>query len=680
MAHDPSIADQPSVTQVTGDVTVDWMLIVPHVVAPATLQVSYQWETRAPVQIISQPGGAALLAGLVQAAAPGPVHGPVIPTVALTDPSHPDLTRTYTQWQPYPSVIGSRDLIWRMHRFLGMQAADTPAALPNSGPDDSDPAVLVIDDAALGFRACPEHWPPGLRAGKPAPRHIILKMASPLATGALWDHLVAQHADQLTLYCSVDDLRKEYAPVGQPLSWERTASDIVAAIRGRPYLLRAARVIASLGLCGAVLVDRDGACRLIYDPTHQEGDWERRHPGTPTGLGTCLTAALAVAAAAHPDEPGWVRAIVAGLVAGRTLHECRRVLPPAAVGDSLLFPTTTIAPLLSGRATEDRFRVVEIPEQDDWRVIATSGGHRDIASRIVVEGDIAACRDIPVERIGAWSSIDRTEVESMRSVRNIMHEYLAQPARTRPLSLAVFGPPGSGKSFAIKQIARDSLDGAQRIAVLEFNLSQFSAPADFPAALQRVRDCAVEHVLPLVFWDEFDAMRSGHELGWLAQFLAPMQDGIFVEDGIARPIGPAIFIFAGGIHPTLASFKRRAVEIPGAKATDFLSRLRGFVDILGPNPAHPTDDTFVLRRALLLRALLLQKAPGLFQMGQLNIDPGVLRAYLDVTTYVHGARSMESIVDMSALSGKLRYERSALPPQHQLSLHVDAEEFLSLVA
>ena len=64
---------------------------------------------------------------------------------------------------------------------------------------------------------------------------------------------------------------------------------------------------------------------------------------------------------------------------------------------------------------------------------------------------------------------------------------------------------------------------------------------------------------------------------------------------------------------------------------------------------------------------------------RLDIDPGVLRAFLDVTNYVHGARSMESIVDMSALSGRLRYERSALPPRHQIGLHTDPDEFLALV-
>ena len=75
--------------------------------------------------------------------------------------------------------------------------------------------------------------------------------------------------------------------------------------------------------------------------------------------------------------------------------------------------------------------------------------------------------------MGHWSSVDRIEIESMRSVRNIISEYLASPGRPRPLNLAVFGPPGSGKSFAIKQMASVIAPERNRLGSLEFNLSQF---------------------------------------------------------------------------------------------------------------------------------------------------------------------------------------------------------------
>jgi RyR domain len=57
----------------------------------------------------------------------------------------------------------------------------------------------------------------------------------------------------------------------------------------------------------------------------------------------------------------------------------------------------------------------------------------------------------------------------------------------------------------------------------------------------------------------------------------------------------------------------------------------------------------------------------------------VLRAFLNVPHYKHGARSMESIVAMSFLMGKTRFERSALPSEAQLDLHVPGRTFLALV-
>jgi len=158
-----------------------------------------------------------------------------------------------------------------------------------------------------------------------------------------------------------------------------------------------------------------------------------------------------------------------------------------------------------------------------------------------------------------------------------------------------------------------------------------------------------------------------------------MQDGAFIQNGIVRPIGPAIFIFAGGTHATMESFKNRALELPGAKATDFLSRLRGFVDVLGPNPDSPDDRTYPLRRAILLRAILQRNAPQIFSGEEMRIDASLLGAFLDVPSYLHGSRSMEAIIEMSAISRKMTFERSTLPAVHQLALHVDADAFMAIV-
>jgi hypothetical protein len=122
--------------------------------------------------------------------------------------------------------------------------------------------------------------------------------------------------------------------------------------------------------------------------------------------------------------------------------------------------------------------------------------------------------------------------------------------------------------------------------------------------------------------------------------------------------------------------QKRLVKFP-----DFISRLKGFLNILGPNSieTNGSDPYYILRRAITLRSLIERNVPGIVQNKQVKIDLGILRGLLKTNFYKHGVRSMESILAMSALSGKSIFERSSLPPEDQLELHVDARNFLALV-
>jgi hypothetical protein len=62
-----------------------------------------------------------------------------------------------------------------------------------------------------------------------------------------------------------------------------------------------------------------------------------------------------------------------------------------------------------------------------------------------------------------------------------------------------------------------------------------------------------------------------------------------------------------------------------------------------------------------------------------NIDQEVIEAFLSVDWYKHGIRSLEAIVDMSRASVTRRsFQKSSLPPEEQLELHVDARRFLEI--
>ena len=566
-----------------------------------------------------------------------------------------------------------------MDQFLGVVPSTGFSAgqQPVTSSDIID--CVVLDDAGLGFRDNSDRWPAELTSTDSQPAHVLFKFAGSLNRGPLLNHLLDAHDRQLTAYLAVGDLRKGYAPIGQPHSWQRLAEEVVSAVDCNESLRRCRRVIVSLGVAGALLIEQGNQPLLVFDPMHLEGDWERTRPGATSGLGTCIMAAMALAVAQDPSSPDWPEALSRGLLAARTVHE--QGYDYLEESEQIRFPITqAIERLVDPGDADQSLSRTAITLGKNWLVAIDDPQKLTAVARTIVrEGLFTANLGIPVERMGSWVSVDRTEIESIRSVRLIVQQYLSQPRRQKPLNLAVFGPPGSGKSFAVKQLAKEWAASSQWFDILEFNVSQFTSTLDLGLALQRVRDAAVEQTMPLVFWDEFDTPLEDRELGWLARFLAPMQDGVFMDGGQGRPIGPAIFVFAGGTHPTLTSFKERAVSVPGAKATDFLSRLRGHIDVLGPNQYKETDVTFVLRRALLLRALLSVHAPQLTYNGNPSIDPGVLHALLEVPEYLHGARSMEAIIEMSGLAGSLKFERSALPAPHQLALHVDAEAFLSSI-
>ena len=149
---------------------------------------------------------------------------------------------------------------------------------------------------------------------------------------------------------------------------------------------------------------------------------------------------------------------------------------------------------------------------------------------------------------GALRTYDRREIENYRALYSLLHDYIRLREPERPLSVAVFGPPGAGKSFGVKQVAKALTEHNQKrpLVDLTFNLSQYQTADELAAAFHLVRDLVLQGKIPLVFFDEFDTALNVQKLAWLRYFLAPMQDGLFLDRGTLHPIGQAIFVFAGG--------------------------------------------------------------------------------------------------------------------------------------
>jgi hypothetical protein len=313
----------------------------------------------------------------------------------------------------------------------------------------------------------------------------------------------------------------------------------------------------------------------------------------------------------------------------------------------------------------------------------------------------------PFETHGKIKTAFRDEIESFASIRRIMEKYLYDETWTSPLSIAVFGPPGAGKSFTISQILGTvNPDVAKR--PLEFNVAQFSGPKDLEIAFHKVQDVAVAGGIPLVFFDEFDADFDGIKLGWLKYFLAPMQDGKFKAGENIYRIGRAIFVFAGGIFESWSDFYEKHkennnkasgkgrknkvsknnservshTEFRSAKGPDFVSRLRGHLDIKTINCPDGDDKVPLIlkfRRAVLLRSLLKDHIKEIFDNNtdEARIDSDLLRAFLTVPRYEHESRSMRAIIEMSRASPRGRFQKSSLPAREQLQMHVNVDDFFT---
>jgi hypothetical protein len=721
-------SDSRGIVVVAGDVTVDWNLARIH----RTDGGVSSWNANDWTRAHCRRGGAALLADLLESVtrqlraaggadwqvrrADGSAHS--------VDPEDRAYHHSYAVWSLFEKTTGDRQRrAWRVAEYLGLDrgSADVaPAARKwNTVANDTpDAHLVVLDDAGLGFREHREFWPSAISTKGRHP-WILLKIAPPVAQGELWEHLHRECADRLIVVMTVDDLRLTEVQISRELSWERTAQDVVWEIVHNPSinaLSHCAHVVVSFDTAGAILFSRAPnersapAATLFFDPRVVEGAWGEAYPGHMIGNTASLSAAIARQILLSPDRPDITAGIHSGLSAMRKLHlegygewdsqkgeqESERVVFPvhgivAELNAQAKFATAAIQdPLRLLNPSSERPDTVR--DGGMWSILQDRypGSLDKVAERIVLEGAEAALKDVPLGRFGALLTVDRREIEGFRSIRTLIGEYCRKSRVKNPLSIAVFGAPGSGKSFGVTEVAKSLLPG--QIKKLEFNLSQLSGPEDLLDALHQVRDEALSGMIPLVFWDEFDSTLTGQRLGWLPYFLAPMQDGRFQQGQISHPIGRAIFVFAGGTSPRMETFGKGLgeAEFRAVKGPDFVSRLKGFVNINGPNRQRDPegnllpDPYFLIRRGILLRSILSRDAHQILRKSKdgkevLNIDSGVLRALLHTREYKHGVRSMESVIATSLLHGKTRFERSCLPASAQLNLHVNEVDFLAQV-
>jgi len=513
-----------------------------------------------------------------------------------------------------------------------------------------------------------------------------------------------------TVLCDIDDLRCSDLLISRNLSWEHTAIDLVRAFESNAalYMLRYARqCVVGISYDGAFIADfsgKDAAYTLVYDPLGIEGNFSATLKGEMPGRTDILASWIMKSiASGTPSLP---------VAAGCALCASRKITLSGFDKETLSFPCDAAM-----KIDKNTMSSVTVPRdvEPEWTILSELDRHLNqqglevLAESIVKFGVEKAIFSqpvvIPVGKVGGVTSVDRYECENLRAIYNLISQYVRDVSAPRPLSIAVFGAPGAGKSFGVKQIITavvgNNAKGKPLSTFIELNMSQISTYDALVAALHQVRNANLKGLLPVLFFDEFDSSVDGKPLYWLKSFLAPMQDGEFREGEVSHPVGRAIFVFAGGTSHSFEAFARQGETDEGlsleetsrrqafvqAKGPDFVSRLRGFINVLGPNRvsgrtglASRTDEDplYIIRRAVFVNSILKGDAPGIVSGNGLQIDPGIVRAMLKTHRFKHGVRSISAFIQMCRLSGCARFERSHLPDAAQLELHVDARQFISL--
>ena len=622
---------------------------------------------------------------------------------------------SFAFWRPCPKEAGSKKYVWRMTQPLGygdLCKDKCRYQINKSGERLVEPKIVVIDDGALGFRDRKNvsFWPLVISSEtEETPEWVILKMSGPVAQGDLFRQISDKFRDQLIIVVSINDIRREEVGITKGLSWERTAQDLLIGLKFNPRmrnLMKCRHLIISFGSEGVLWLSRQRdkiENNLVFDPANLEFEWGEQFEGSAFGTLSCLTAGIVAQLTMPKDKMSLQDGIMSGLSAIRRLRLEGHGEVEISNGDietsNPTFPfEKVVEELLKDSKAYSR---VKVPSPSDtpgsklnhWTIMGgTNRGSNGyplygLARRVALFGH-KELSDIPYSKFGKLFTVDRSEIESLRGIQRLIKDYEAKKRPKKPLSIAVFGPPGSGKSFGIKQIAKSVM--GNDVPILEFNLSQFTNPKELTDAFHQVRDMVLKGKTPCVFWDEFDS--KGYL--WLQYLLAPMQDGEFREGQLVHPIGKCVFVFAGGTSYDMENFgpsdenPEEYNKFKMLKGPDFASRLNGYLNVLGPNKRqkynkksrnwvddiNPEDIFYPVRRALLMRVML-----GYDKNKKLDIDSGLLTALLEIDEYKHGARSLETILTLSKREDSNHLRRSDLPPREQMSLHVDYDDFLDLV-
>ena len=494
--------------------------------------------------------------------------------------------------------------------------------------------------------------------------------------------------------------------ISQGLSWEKTIIDLFAAFQPKDtntefpfpysddnlaYLRVFNYVIVLIERQGCFIVKKEknntSSYHAVIIPNEMEDNDVISKTGEMLGLTTSTMLHVLEVTNKENDSPlaveNMIKALKNGLCSMRKIYNFGFEIKNDQTGNELIFPflewkinqpsndfldLTNLQ--LEDPDVRNKFTIVEA-------VFNAKEKLEETCYSIVTNGwETAIDKKFPVAKFGKFITTDRFEIEQYHEIQKLIEDHFQKSSKTRPLSIAVFGEPGSGKSFAIKQMT-ESFTTIEKddISFLKFNLSHFIQIQDLYEAFQFIRDTTLKGKKVLVFWDEIDVEFNKCIYGWIDFFLQVMQDGVYYQASIEHSLGSPVFIFASSHDISLEELLGKIKGIPAkdekpnevvtananaepviivtndepvktvtndepvkivtndepennasktdnhysTKIEDWISRIHGHIDIKGINPNKdpelrvPADTISVsLRKAILLRSILEKQWPMLF--------------------------------------------------------------------
>lgn len=441
------------------------------------------------------------------------------------------------------------------------------------------------------------------------PRVVVKLKRSIRENNILLEALEENYSKKSIIIIEADLLRLEGLSISKDISWERTAQDFLMEWynnSGMKCLRSFSHVIVQFGITGAIYIYKSDSANVVksissrvhqlyFDPiaprtgVFRDPDYDGDVIGSQTFFSLSIVKEIInLMSRQLGDETSIMNAIGVGIKKG--IRRCQINYTEGYGGEINNIKSCLEDPC--GKCKPNAFVDIDIETLKiangrvpigilSWSLLNQTSEYQllDIARDIVIDGidkvlnNPAPNRDrilwVPVVRFSDLTVIDRRELEGYRTIYRLMAKAIISEPDT-PLSIAVFGPPGSGKSFVVRQLAESI---PTEIDVREINLSQLESFEELKEKIEGIKkdDYWIESTdrdrQLLVFVDEFDSNLKEQELGWLKYFLAYMEDWYRTPEWKSSPRkngnspGNIIFVFAGGTSRNYLDFTREDTSL-----------------------------------------------------------------------------------------------------------------------